>query len=170
MNEELMKLKILTVICLCAVFSLCFQTSFGRQKGDWNSLSNFLNQEIAVQTRDGKTSFGFLRVVSDNEIKVQIAGKKNLAATETAFDRQTVRKVWRANLRFGGRNIGKGALIGAGAGAGIGAIGAATAKDNDDGLAFAAVPIFALYGAGIGAVAGIFVRKSHKKGALVYSV
>ena len=126
-------------------------------------------QEIAVQTRDGKTNFGFLRAVTDGEIKVQIAGKKNLAATETVFDRQNVRKVWRATLRFGGRNIGKGALIGAGAGAGIGAVGAAAAND-DDGLAFAAVPLFALYGAGIGAVAGIFVKKSHKKGELVYSV
>lgn len=158
---------------MCLVFTLFILTvpvSFARQKGDWNTVKNSINQQIAVKTKDGKTTFGILRAADDSEIKFQAAGKKDISTQQTTVRRDELTGVWRATLRFGGRQIGKGALIGAGIGAGIGvAIFAGTAKDDDDGLAGAIIPLTAIYGAGIGAVAGIFSKKSHKKNELIYS-
>lgn len=134
--------------------------------GDWNSLGNHLNREIAVKTKSGPVVYGILRRFDDAEIKVQTADKKSISNVQTVFRRETVEKIWSAQLRFGGRRAGTGALVGATVGAGLGLATAVTEKE--DGQAGAAVPIFAIYGAAVGGLIGFFAKKSHQRGELIY--
>ncbi|HEX8249387.1 MAG TPA: hypothetical protein VF599_14510, partial [Pyrinomonadaceae bacterium] len=108
---------LLTAVVLLSVQVCPAQTS---PTNDWNSLGNYLDREIAVKTKSGGTKFGFLKTAAADEIKVQVVEKKNPGAAETSFRRDEIEKIWSAQLRYGGRNIAKGALVGAGAGAAAG--------------------------------------------------
>jgi len=82
--------------------------------------------------------------------------------------RADVEKLWVAELRFGEKNIGKGAWIGAGAGLGAAFLTALALRGSGDppvGLG-----VFPIYGAAIGAFAGVFWKKKHKKQELIYSI
>lgn len=138
------------------------------QKGDWRAVTNSINQEIAVETLDGKSAFGILRSADDGEIKIQIADRKRLTSQETIIRRGEITKVWRASLRYGGRRTGRGALIGAGIGAGVGSALAIT--HEDDGYAALGIIVYATLGTISGAVVGFFSKKEHKKTQLLYSV
>jgi small nuclear ribonucleoprotein (snRNP)-like protein len=135
-----------------------------KQTADWSSLTKHLNTEIAVKADNRKTVFGILSGHKDHEITV-LTGVDSV--TEIVFKRETVGKIWLATLK-GGRNIGKGALIGAGTGASAGLIYIAANRDSADGQASLAAPAFAIYGAGIGAAIGFFTRKRNQKKQLIY--
>jgi small nuclear ribonucleoprotein (snRNP)-like protein len=138
-------------------------------QSDWSAVGNLVDQEIAVRTRGGKTLFGRLRAADDSGIQLQLADRRSLQSGQTAVGRGEIDRIWRANLRFGERQAGRGALIGAGAGAAVGTgIFLGTRSQDDDGLAGAVIPMAAILGAGIGTVAGIFAKKSHRKLNLVY--
>ena len=144
--------------------------ALAKSKGDWNAVKAFANHSVAVSTTSGETHFGLLQTVDDISLELQIAGSDDFTGQEIAIPRAEVLKVWRATLRFGQKNVGKGALIGAGAGLGIAFItaGVFAAQHSDDPpVGLGAFPI---YGAGAGAFAGKFWRKGHKKESLVYSV
>lgn len=163
--------KIMSSILILIFLSFSFQHVFAGQKTDWSVLKNFTNREIAVRLRGEKTIFGILRAADDSGLQMQVADKKNISTANTSYRRDEVEKIWLAELRFSGRQIGKGALIGAGAGAVVGTgllVGAA--KDNDDGLAGAIIPLTTIYGAAIGAAIGFFKRKSHQKKNLIYRI
>lgn len=132
------------------------------QSGDWNSLSNRLNQEIAVKAQNKKTIFGILTDFSGDEISVQSESQ-----IKTAFKRDEVEKIWLAKLK-GDRNTGKGALIGAGTGAAAGLIYVVANRESGDGQLAVAVPVLAVYGAGIGAAIGFFARSRNQKKQLIY--
>lgn len=165
-------MKKITSVALILVFILSsFHSVLARRKADWNTLKNLQNQEIAIKIKDNKTIFGILRSFNDSELQLQIADKKKINPSTTTIARTDIGKIWTAELRYGGRQIGKGALIGAGAGATVGtAIFLGTKADDDDGLAGANIILGLVYGAGIGAVAGVFNKKSHKKKNLIYSI
>lgn len=163
--------KTTSVFLVCAIALFGVKNVFAKQTGDWNSLANYLNQQIAVKERGKSTVYGILRSVNDDGIEIQIAEKKDISAAATKISRSEIQKIWTAKLRYGGRQIGKGGLIGAGAGAAVGtAVFLGTKSSDDDGLAGAAIPLGAVYGAGIGAVIGIFSKKSHKRQKLIYSI
>lgn len=161
--------KLIALFLMLASFASTGFVTFAKQKGDWGAIKNSVNQEIAVKTANGKTSFGVLRSVDDNGIKIQFAEKKGLSSQETTIGRDEIKKIWQASLRYGERQIGKGALIGAGIGAGFGFIAGATAKEPDP-LNYAGVLLYGIAGAGVGAVAGIFSKKGHQKKYLLYAV
>ena len=162
--------QLVALILIFTIFGGAAQTAAAQNKGDWAAVENLIGQEIAVETTGGRKVFGILRAAGDDELRMRIAEKKSIAATETAFARNEIAKVWRAVLRFGGRQTGKGALYGAGAGAAIGtAIFLGSRSRDDDGLAGAMIPLGMVYGAGAGAVIGFFGRKKHRTKELVYS-
>ena len=143
---------------------------FAESKGDWTAVKALANLSVAVSTTTGETHFGLLQTVGDTSLELRIAGSDDFTGQEIVIPRAEVLKVWRAQLRFGQKNIGKGALIGAGAGLGVafitaGILGAQHSEDPPVGLG-----AFPIYGAGAGAVAGKFWRKGHKKEHLIYSV
>ena len=135
------------------------------QTNPWNSLKNYLNREVAVKTIDQKTVYGVLREANNETLKLLVT-KQNYQ-NEVLLKRADVERVWTAKLKFG-RNTIRGAGIGALAGAGSGLGGVLANRDNGDGQAGIAVPVLAIYGAGIGAVIGFFVRKKHKKEKIIY--
>lgn len=141
-----------------------------RPRGDWGAVKNLAGQAVAVKTAGGVTSFGVLVSADDAGMKVQTAGGRDFAHHETLFRREEVEKVWLASLRFGERNTRKGAWIGAGVGAGAGLARVYGDKERSDGQLGLAIPAYAIYGAGGGAVIGAFSKKGHKKGRLIYSV
>jgi hypothetical protein len=162
--------KIASFTLIFVLTTISFQAAFAKSSNDWNGIIPLVNQEIAVQTNNGQTVFGRLNSANENEIVLQIADKSGYSGQSQTISRNDIKKIWRAELRFGGRSTGKGAAIGAGIGAGIGLISLiSNAKsDNPDGQAGVAVPFYAIIGGGIGAVAGFFGKKGHKKKALVY--
>lgn len=159
----------MTALCLILVFvAASVPPVFGvqnQQSNNWSALNNHLNEEIAVKTKNQKTLFGVLRSLSDNELKLQVVKKEY--SNEVSINRAEIEKIWLAKLRFG-RNTTKGAGIGAGAGAGIGLVYVIANRKSGDGQVGIAIPAFALYGAGIGAVIGFLSRKKHKKEQLIY--
>jgi hypothetical protein len=141
-----------------------------KPKGDWNAVKALVKNSIAVKTKSGDTHYGLVQSADDAGLAVQIAGEEDFTAQEIVFRRDEIQKVWRAKLRFGEKNIAKGALIGIGAGLGAALITASVlaARNSEDppvGLG-----TFPLYGAGIGAIAGALWKKKHKKQELVYSL
>jgi hypothetical protein len=163
-----MKLKMLVYSLMLALFLTSVPTIAAQQTAqtnDWNSLKNYLNSEVTVKTTDQKTVSGVLREASSGELKLLVT-KQNYQ-NEVLLKRGDVEKVWTAKLKFG-RNTIKGAGIGVLAGAGAGLTYVLANRDNGDGQIGIAVPVLAIYGAGIGAVVGFFVRKKHKKEQLVY--
>ena len=142
--------------------------TLAKSKGDWSTVKSFANYTVAVKTTSGETHYGLLQTVDDAGLELGIAGSDDLTGQQISIRRTDVLKVWRADLRFGQKHIGKGALLGAGAGLGVAFIAAATCSYpcQDPG---AGLGSFLVYGAIAGAVAGKFWRKGHKKEYLIYS-
>ena len=141
-----------------------------KPKGDWNAVRALDKHSIAVKTKSGETHYGLLQVVDETGILVEIAGKDDFTGQQIAFQRDEVEKVWRAKLRFGEKNIAKGAWIGAGAGLGAAFLTAWALSKRNDADACVGCGLFPLYGAGIGGLIGAFWKKKHKKQELIYSV
>lgn len=137
--------------------------------GDWETVKAAKDQEVAVKMKSGATVYGVLREISDSEVKLQRARKKDFDAQPTVYRRAEIAKIWRAELRFGSRRTGIGAIIGTGVGGAIG-YGVFRGQPKDDGQAAVVVPFFAIVGAGVGSVVGFFSKKSHKKMNLLYRV
>ncbi len=131
---------------------------------------NLVSQEIAIQKTSGEIVFGRLNSVNDSEIVVQIVTKNDITNSNETISKNEVKKLWQATLRFGERNTAKGALIGGGAGALAGFGYVIANRKSGDGQTGVAVPVFAIYGAGIGVLIGFFSKKGHKKGKLIYSL
>ena len=140
-----------------------------KSKGDWNAVKALANSSVAVKTKTGETHYGLMRSADDSSITVQIADHDDFTAQEINFQRDQVAKVWRARLRFGQKNIAKGAWLGAGAGLGAGYIAALIHSATDPGDPFVGGGLFIIYGAAAGAFLGRFWKKNHKKQDLVYS-
>ncbi|HEY2962986.1 MAG TPA: hypothetical protein VGJ37_11255 [Pyrinomonadaceae bacterium] len=136
--------------------------------GDWNAVRALATRSVAVKTTNGETHYGLLESADDAGIVVRIAGAEDFTGQEISFRRDEVTKVWRARLRFGERNIAKGAWIGAGSGVGVALVVAADAAQSADPPAGAA--LFPIIGAGAGAIVGAFWKKKHKKQQLIYSI
>ena len=141
-----------------------------KPKGNWNAVKELTKTSISVRTKIGGTYYGLVQSVDDNAITLQLAGKEDFMPQEVVFRRTDIEKVWAAKLRFAERNIAKGALIGAGAGLGAAFITALVYAKTNPGDPPVGVGAFPFYGAGIGAIAGMFWKKKHKKQELIYSI
>lgn len=141
-----------------------------RQRGDWNAVKALAHSSVALKTKTGETHYGLVQSADDSTITVQIAGDEDFTPQEINFQRDEVAKVWRARLRFGEKNIAKGAWVGAGAGLGAAVIYAAIQGAQRSSDPPVGVGLFPFFGAGAGAVVGNFWKKKHKKQELVYSV
>lgn len=141
-----------------------------KPKGNWNSVKELTKTSISIKTKTGGTYYGLVQSVDDDGITLQLAGKEDFTRQEVVFRRDDIEKVWRAKLRFAERNIAKGALIGAGAGLGAALVTALVYAKTNPGDPPVGVGAFPFYGAGIGAIAGMFWKKKHKKQELIYSV
>src|SRR5215510_145058 len=97
----------LTVTLLIVV--LLLHTVSAKPKGDWNAVKALQNHSIAVETRTGETQYGLLQSADDSAILVHIAGEDDFTSQEINFRRDEVAKIWTAKLRFGEKNIAKGA-------------------------------------------------------------
>ena len=113
--------------------------------------------ELVVSLKDGRTVSGRLVSSSDNAL---VISRKDKTAT---LDRDNVQKVYRKVPKSGLTRTQIGTLSGLGAGAAIGA----GLSSNDDVEAAWTVPIFALIGAGIGALVGA-VSGSNRVKVLIY--
>lgn len=131
---------------------------------------SIFGQEVYLQTKNKTTHFGILRNADDKELGIQIARKESLDSQVTTIQRNEIATIREAELRFKGNNIGKGAWIGAAVGAGAGILTVYARRKEGDGQIGLAVPVFAIYGAGAGALVGYFVKKSHKKRKTIYSI
>lgn len=143
----------------------------GSTSGDWNTLGSQLNSEVAVKAANRKTVFGILTAADAGEIKVRSIDNKGVS--EALFKREEVEKIWLAKLNKSSRKTLLGAAVGAGIGAGIGAIALKSSEGSDaygaGGAYGAAIPVFAVIGAGVGGVVGFLVRqKNNKKVRLIY--
>lgn len=131
----------------------------GQQTGDWAAVKAIgSGQEIRVETRSGKKIDGDLESVSDDKIVVKVKG------TSEEVSSSEVKKVYRVGNGSRGPGVGIGAAIGAGAGAAIGVASIASTGGSDD--TASVITPFILIGAGVGALAGAFIRK--KKRTLIY--
>lgn len=141
-----------------------------KPKGDWNAVKALQDRSISVETKKGALYYGLLQSADDDAIVIQIAAEEDFTPHEISVRRDEVRKVWHAKLRFGEKNIAKGAWIGTGLGfvATVATLSVVAGQENAD-RALGAV-WFPVLGAGIGAVVGAFWKKKHKKQKLVYSV
>ncbi len=164
-----MKRFMATLLTLTLLIQIAPSVS-AKPKGDWDAVKALANKSIAVKTTNGETHYGLLQSADDAAILVQIAGKEDFTPQEISLRREEVQKVWHAKLRFGESNVAKGAWIGAGLGfaATVITLSAVAGQENAD-RALGAV-WFPFLGAGIGAVAGVFWKKKHKKQELVYSI
>jgi hypothetical protein len=138
-------------------------TVSAKPKGNWNSVIALTNHSIAVETTSGETHYGLLQSADDGTMMVQIAGADDFTTQAVSLRREEVRKVWRAKLRFGEKNIAKGAWVGAGVGltATVVTLSAVSGRENADrALGAAWLPVL---GAGTGAIVGVFWKKKHKK-------
>jgi|RhiMethySRZTD1v2_1073278.scaffolds.fasta_scaffold12535_5 hypothetical protein len=161
---------------IVSVLSLVLFTSnialvSAKPQGDWSAVKNLsANEGIAIKTKDGVTSFGLLVSSDDSGISILLADKERVVSQETVFQRGEIKKVWRAKLRFDENNMAKGAWIGAGAGLGAAFLTAWALRKQRDADACVGCGLFPLYGASIGAVIGVFSKKGHKKGNLIYGI
>jgi hypothetical protein len=159
--------KFLSILTMGSILLVSSSLVFGKSKGDWSAVENLVNQEVAVKTRGGM-NYGIIKLADSNSLVLRVAGKKGMTRNEIAINRNDVKKVWRALLFVNSRNIGKGALIGAGAGLGAGLIYLKSDSARGDGQAGIVPPYLAAVGAGVGGLIGFFARKVHKKQNLVY--
>ncbi len=163
-----MKLKATLLISILLL--QCSPVLVAKPKGDWNAVKASANRSVAVRSKSGETYYGLLKRADDAGIEILIAGHDDFTQQQIGLRREEVEKVWLAKLRFGQKNVGKGALIGSGAGLGVAYLTALALSGGDSSDAPIGLGFFPIYGAGIGAVAGRFWKKSHKKQTLIYSV
>jgi small nuclear ribonucleoprotein (snRNP)-like protein len=154
-------------LILLLLISIAHVTS-AKPQSEWSNLKNFIAQQIAIKTKDGVTTFGVLNFVDDSKIELQLADDERVSAQERSFKRTEVKRVWRAKLRFGESNTGKGALIGLGIGLGTGYLTAWVMAKRDSGPPHG-FALFPMIGAGVGAIVGESKPKDHKKQKLIYS-
>ncbi len=167
--------KIASFALILGLTTIGIQTALAKSPNDWNRVIILVNQEVAVQETNGQTVFGKPSSVNENEIVLQIADKSGYSGQSQTISRNEIKKLWRAELRFGERNTGKGAAIGAGVGAVTLAtifIIAQTKEGDSAGGKTVGAGIGAIFGAALGivpgAVVGFFSKKGHKKKSLVY--
>lgn len=164
--------KLLSVLAMSSILLVSSSAAFAKSQRDWSAVESLVNQETAIKTQNGKTSYGIIKSVNADSLVLQVAGNKTLTQTETTINRNEVKKIWRALLYVNEGNAGKGALIGAGVGAvAFGVPAVASSSDDDIGanLAGAAFILGAVAGAAVGGVVGFLVKKKHKNRDLVYS-
>ncbi len=165
--------KLLSVLAMSSILLVSSSLAFAKSQRDWSTVESLVNQEAAIKTQNGKTTFGIVKSVNADSLVLQAAGNKTLTQTETTINRNEVKKIWRALLYVNEGNAGKGALIGAGIGAAAyGLPSIARGRDENDigaSLVGATFIIGAIGGAAVGAIAGFFVKTKHKKRDLVYS-
>ena len=140
-----------------------------KPKGDWNAVKALAYQVVAIKTNTGETFYGQVRSTDDSGITVRIAGDDDYTAQEINFQRSEIAQVWRATLRFGKRNIAKGAWIGAGAGFGLSLLTWHLQSTRDSRDSAVANGGLIVCGTSAGALVGKFWRKNHQKDELVYS-
>lgn len=163
--------KFIVSILSLVLFTSNVAVVSAKPQGDWSAVKNLpVKQGIAIKTKDGVTTFGIFVSGDDSGISMLVADKERIVSQETVFQRGEIKKVWRAKLRFDENNMAKGAWIGAGAGLGAAFLTAWAMSKQRDADACAGCGLFILYGAGIGGVIGVFSKKGHKKGKLIYSV
>jgi hypothetical protein len=167
--------KIASFALIIVLTTISFQAAFAKSSNDWSSILPLVNQEVAVQTNNKQTVFGKLSSANENEIVLQVVDKSGYSGQSQTILRNDIKKIWRAELRNGDRNTGKGAAIGAGVGAvALGTIFVVlqTKEGDSAGGKTIGAGIGALFGAmlgvGPGAIVGFLSKKGHKKKALVY--
>src|SRR4030095_7641201 len=128
-----MKKHTATLLTLVLLIQIAPPVS-AKAKGDWNAVKALANNSIAVRTKNGDTRYGLLQSADEAGITVQIAGTEDFTPQEISFRRDEIEKVWSAKLRFGERNIAKGAWIGVGVCvvAGVIAAGIIHARESSD--------------------------------------
>lgn len=165
--------KLLSVLAMSSILLVSSSLVFAKSQRDWSTVESLVNQEAAIKTQNGKTTYGIIKSVDANSLVLQAAGNKTLTQTDTTINRNEVKKIWRALLYVNEGNAGKGALIGAGVGAvAIGVPAVAGGRSDDDigaSLAGAAFFLGAIAGAAVGGIAGFLIKKKHKKRDLVFS-
>ena len=162
--------KLISILITSVLLVQVAPAVLAQSKGDWNAVKALANSSVAVKTKTGETYYGLMQAADDSSIVVQLAGRDDFTPREINFQRDEVSSVWKATLRFGQRNVGKGAWIGAGAGLGVGVITAAIQGARGSSDPPVGGGLFIIYGAAAGAVLGKFWKKNHKKHGLVYSV
>ena len=162
--------KLITILMTSFLLVQIAPIVSAKPKGNWNLVKASANHSVAVKTKTGETYYGLAQSVDDSSITVHIAGDDDFTSQEINFQRDEVARVWRARLRFGEKNIAKGAWIGAGAGLGVSVLAAVIQGARGSADPPAGAGLFPIYGAGAGAIAGTFWKKNHKKQELVYSV
>lgn len=133
--------------------------AFAQNRGDWSSVRSLgSGSEVRVETKAGKKHDGTISSVTDSGISVLSKGQ----TVDVAL--ADVKKVHSVGNGSRGKGVAIGGAIGAGVGAAIGGgLLAATGGSDDTGGVLA--PFIAV-GAGIGALAGAFLRG--KKRTLIY--
>lgn len=163
--------KLLSILAMSSFLLVSSSLCFAQSKDNWSSVQGLVNQEVAVKTKSGM-KYGIIKSVDNDGLVLQLADKKRLTQDETTFNRTDIKKIWRALLFVNNRNIGKGALIGAGVGAvalGVPAITQGQGNDQvNDGLAGVGFFIGALGGAVVGGIVGFVSKTKHKKRDLIY--
>lgn len=162
-----MQKRFLGVLLIFSCLVLGIQPAFA-QSNNWESVRTLTGVQVAIQTTAGETIFGQIKSANNLEIGLKVAGAENYEPNETSFSKNEIRKVWLAEIRFGERNMGKGALIGLGVGSAVG-FGLFWANRYKSSTASVTVPVYGIAGAGFGALFGFFVKKGHKKGKLVFT-
>ena len=145
-------------ITICAFLTQPF-VLLAQNTNDWAAVKGLgSGQEIRVETKAGKKFDGSLGTVSDERILIASKGKTE----EISF--AEVKKLYRVGKGSIGTTIAIGSAVGAGVGAAIaaGAL-ASTGGSDDSGAVFLT---YAAVGAGLGALAGAFLRT--KKRTLIY--
>ena len=164
--------KLISILIALGLLVNLAPTVSAKPKGDWSAVKAIAGSQstsIAVRTNHDVTHYGLLDSIDDSGITIQIAGWDDMTLKRITVKREQVAKVWRAQLRFEG-NVKKAALIGAGVGLGAAFVVAGVLASRNEADAPAGAALFPLIGAGVGAVAGKFWKKKHRKLELVYSI
>lgn len=150
----------LTIICITMILIISQPFSLmAQQSNDWSVVKGLsVGQEVRVETKNGKKVDGSVSSVSDEKILVAVNG----GTQEAAF--ADVKKVYRVKSGSRGTGVAIGAAVGAGAGLGIG-LGANASRGGSDDTASVIWPFVAI-GAGVGAIAGAFLRRKNR--TLIY--
>jgi hypothetical protein len=162
--------KLISILISSVLLVQTVPAVLAKQKGSWDLVKALANSSVAVMTKTGETYYGLMKSADDSSISVQIADYDDFTPQEINFQRNEVAKVWRARLRFGEKNIVKGAWLGAGAGFGVGLIASAIIAARGGSDPPTGAGLYPIFGAGAGALAGNAWKKNHKKEALVFSI
>lgn len=149
-----------TIICITMI-SIISQplVLLAQQSNDWAAVKALgSGQDVRVETQTGRKIDGSVSSVSDEKILIMVkSGSQEIAFAD-------VKKVYSAKGGSRGTGVAIGAAIGAGAGLAIGA-GANASRGGSDDTASVIWPFVAI-GAGVGALAGAFLRKKNR--TLIY--